>query len=287
MAAIISMRDVSLGFGENLASSWAPPRGLSSPLSHERHAPVLTGLDLTVAAGEILVLVGPSGVGKSTLLRAIAGLIKPLGGSITWHQSAGEKQARFGFVFQEARLLPWRRVIDNVAIGLEHRPTGSPRLAKSERLARAQAALALVGLADYGQRWPYQLSGGQKQRVGIARALAIAPQVLLMDEPFAALDEVTRAGLQDELVSLFSKTGKTIIFVTHDLDEAAFLGDRIAVLGLGKSDGAGASSASGRLIRLMTNPHPRRRPVVDENLPSARQNTAQQLAAALQANYEI
>ena len=267
MAAIISLRDVSLGFGGN--------------------APILTGFNLTLSAGEILVVVGPSGVGKSTLLRAIAGLIKPLSGSIAWHQGTGEKQARFGFVFQEARLLPWRRVIDNVAFGLEHRPTGSPRLAKSERLARAQAALALVGLTDYGQRWPYQLSGGQKQRVGIARALAIAPQVLLMDEPFAALDKVTRAGLQDELVSLFSKTGKTIIFVTHDLEEAAFLGDRIAVLGLSKSSEGTSSSETGRLIRLMTNPHPRRRPVVEDNISPNRHSTAQQLAAALQENYEI
>ena len=147
-------------------------------------------------------------------------------------------------VFQDARLLPWRRVVANVAFGLE----GSG-LSKLQRLAKAQEMLDLVGLGEYGQRWPHQLSGGQRQRVAIARALAVDPDVLLMDEPFSALDSFTREGLQDELQRIQAATGKTILFVTHDIDEAVTLADRVVVLavkpgpGRGRHDDRRAASA--------------------------------------------
>jgi NitT/TauT family transport system ATP-binding protein len=149
-------------------------------------------------------------------------------------------------VFQDARLLPWRRVIANVAFGLE----GSG-LSRAQRRAKAEEMLTLVGLADYGHRWPHQLSGGQRQRVAIARALAVDPDVLLMDEPFSALDSFTREGLQDELQRIQAATGKTILFVTHDIDEAVTLADRVVVL----------AGSPGRVAAEMavTVPRPRRR----------------------------
>ena len=128
-------------------------------------------------------------------------------------------------VFQDARLLPWRRVVDNVAFGLEGRG-----LSRAERRRKAAEMLALVGLADLAGRWPHQLSGGQRQRVAIARALAVDPDVLLMDEPFSALDSFTREGLQDEMQRIQATTGKTVLFVTHDIDEAVTLADRVVVL---------------------------------------------------------
>jgi NitT/TauT family transport system ATP-binding protein len=129
-------------------------------------------------------------------------------------------------VFQEPRLLPWRSVVGNVALGLEGLGLG-----RAEQENRARAALALVGLADYAPRWPHALSGGQRQRVGIARALAVEPDLLLMDEPFGALDAITRESLQDELLRIWQKTGKSILFVTHDIEEATYLGDRVLLLG--------------------------------------------------------
>ena len=156
----------------------------------------------------------------------LIGLAEPSAGTRARSQRrAPSCRTPMALVFQDARLLPWRRVIANVAFGLE----GSG-LSKAERLAKAQAMLDLVGLGDLGQRWPHQLSGGQRQRVAIARALAVDPDVLLMDEPFSALDSFTREGLQDELQRIQAATGKTILFVTHDIDEAVTLADRVVVL---------------------------------------------------------
>ncbi|POR40640.1 ABC transporter ATP-binding protein [Methylobacterium sp. V23] len=220
--------------------------GLS--LAYERagtRTVILQDLDLDVARGEFLVIVGESGVGKSTVLRVLIGLAEPSAGTVRL-QARPDCRTPMALVFQDARLLPWRRVIANVAFGLEGRG-----LSKAERLAKAQAMLDLVGLGDLGQRWPHQLSGGQRQRVAIARALAVDPDVLLMDEPFSALDSFTREGLQDELQRIQAATGKTILFVTHDIDEAVTLADRVVVL----------AGSPGRLAAEMpvTVPRPRRR----------------------------
>lgn len=185
---------------------------------------ILDRLDLTVARGEFLAIVGASGVGKSTLLRVLAGLAKPSAGAARIHARDPNKRA-VALVFQDARLLPWRRVISNVAFGLERLG-----LSRAERLARAQAMLDLVGLGALARRWPHQLSGGQRQRVSLARALAVEPDILLMDEPFSALDAITRETLQDEILRIWRATGKTILFVTHDIDEATYLADRVVVL---------------------------------------------------------
>jgi NitT/TauT family transport system ATP-binding protein len=185
---------------------------------------VLHNLNLDVAPGEFLALVGASGVGKSTLLRVLMGLAQPTAGEVHVRPDPNADRP-MALVFQDSRLLPWRRVISNVAFGLE-----KTSLDKPARLARAMEALKLVGLADLADRWPWQLSGGQRQRVSLARALAVRPSILLMDEPFSALDVGTRENLQDELIRIREKTGKTIIFVTHDIDEAVYLADRIVAL---------------------------------------------------------
>lgn len=190
------------------------------------HTIVLQNLDLEVAHGDFVALVGQSGVGKSTLLRVIAGLAPAAHGEVHVEPLKEPESRQIGLVFQDPRLLPWRRVLGNVEYGLEG-------LVKSrkERDRRAKMALELVGLADYADRWPHQLSGGQKQRVGLARALAVRPALLLMDEPFGALDPATRHGLQDQLLAIWQATGTSIIFVTHDIDEATYLADRVIVLG--------------------------------------------------------
>ncbi len=206
---------------------------------------VLQNLNLVIPDGEFLAIVGPSGVGKSTLLRVLAGLAKPGTGSAHLPAPAPGRQS-VALVFQDARLLPWRRVIANVAFGLERLG-----LKRADRLAKAQAMLDLVGLGDLATRWPHQLSGGQRQRVALARALAVEPDILLMDEPFSALDAVSREGLQDELVRIWQTTGKTILFVTHDIAEAAHVASRIIMLG----------GTPGRVVaeRLAGEPHPRLR----------------------------
>lgn len=188
--------------------------------------PILAGLDLTLERGQFTAVVGASGAGKSTLLRLVAGLMQPLAGTIRRNIEAAPDRRPVATVFQEARLMPWRSVAGNVALGLEG--LGLPA---AERRRRAESALDLVGLGEFGARWPYQLSGGQRQRVGIARALAVAPELLLMDEPFSALDAITRQTLQDELLRIWQATGTTILFVTHDIDEATYLADRVLLLG--------------------------------------------------------
>ena len=187
---------------------------------------IVENLNLTVEAGEFLAIVGESGVGKSTILRIIAGLIEPQAGIVEIAGDPDRTRRRRAMVFQDSRLMPWRRVERNVALGLE-----GLSLSREEAARRVENVLALTGLADFGHRWPHQLSGGQAQRVGIARALAVEPDILLMDEPFGAVDAMTRKHLQTELIRIWQASGKAVIFVTHDIEEAAFLADRVIVLG--------------------------------------------------------
>jgi NitT/TauT family transport system ATP-binding protein len=190
---------------------------------------VLDGLDLHVAAGEFLTILGPSGCGKSTLLRVVADLLPPLVGSIMVLGTTPEQARRrrdVGFVFQDATLLPWRTVRQNVLLPLQVGPGDADRPVH----ATADELLSLVGLAGLADRYPHELSGGQRQRVAIARALLGQPRILLMDEPFGALDEITRDRLNDELAALWRRTGVTILFVTHSIMEAAYLGQRVLVL---------------------------------------------------------
>lgn len=191
----------------------------------ETPQPVIADLSLKVEAGEFVTLVGSSGVGKSTLLRAVDELIPVQAGQVQFGSETAQTRRERAFVFQDARLLPWRKVLGNVSYGLE-----TLQLSRQESLRRAREALALVGLSDYAERYPHQLSGGQRQRVGIARALATEPKLLLMDEPFGALDAITRRELQDELVRIWQQTGAAILFVTHDMEEAVFLSDRVLLL---------------------------------------------------------
>ncbi|MFE9788741.1 ABC transporter ATP-binding protein [Nocardia salmonicida] len=183
-------------------------------------------ISIEVGAGEFLVLVGPSGSGKSTLLDLLGGLSKPSSGQILLDGApiTGPGLDR-GVVFQQYALLPWRTARANIQFGLE-----AKGIARKERKAIAEHYLELVGLAGFGDRYPHELSGGMKQRVAIARSLAFDPEVLLMDEPFAALDAQTRESLQDELLRIWRTTGKTILFITHGIDEAVYLGQRVAVL---------------------------------------------------------
>jgi NitT/TauT family transport system ATP-binding protein len=188
----------------------------------------LSEVGLEVADGEFVSLIGPSGCGKSTLLRLIADLIPPSTGTVTVAgQTAGQarKQQAYGIAFQQAALFEWRTVLRNVELPLELRG-----LARAERRARAQEMLALVGLAEFAGHYPAQLSGGMQQRVAIARALAVQPPLLLMDEPFGALDEMTRERLQSELLAICATTATSTVFVTHSISEAVFLSDRVVVM---------------------------------------------------------
>lgn len=188
----------------------------------------LKDASLAVAPGEFISLIGPSGCGKTTLLRLLADLIKPTSGSIQVGGKSPEearKSRAYGYVFQAPTLMEWRTVIANVMLPLEI--MGFPA---AERKARAEAMLALVGLEKFARHYPWQLSGGMQQRVSIARALAFDPQLLFMDEPFGALDEITREKLNLELLRLWRDTGKTIIFVTHSIPEAVFLSTRVVVM---------------------------------------------------------
>jgi sulfonate transport system ATP-binding protein len=177
-----------------------------------------------IRPGEIVAIIGGSGCGKSTLLRAIAGLDRASTGTVTLDDTAiTSPHEKIGIIFQEPRLLPWLSVADNVGFGLE----GRPRAERRERVARA---LARVGLADKADNWPRELSGGQAQRVAIARALVPRPAVLLLDEPFSALDAFTRTDLQDHLLKLWAEEKPTLVLVTHDVEEAIVLADRILVM---------------------------------------------------------
>jgi NitT/TauT family transport system ATP-binding protein len=189
----------------------------------------LQGFDLEVRAGELLVVVGPSGCGKSTFLNFVGGLDHPSDGELLLdgRPISGPGLDR-GFVFQQYALFPWRTALANVEFGLE-----AKGLPKRERAAIAREHLALVGLSAFADRYPYQLSGGMKQRVALARSLAYEPDVLLMDEPFAALDAQTRETLQRQLLRIWAETRTTVVFITHSIDEAVLLGQRVAVMTAG------------------------------------------------------
>ncbi len=185
---------------------------------------ILSGIDLTIRKGEFVTLIGHSGCGKSTLLNLVAGLLKPSAGVLILaeREIAGPGPDR-GVVFQNHSLLPWLTCSENVYLAVE-------RVFSDRRRERTRAALELVGLSHAANKYPHQISGGMKQRVGIARALAMEPKVLLLDEPFGALDALTRATLQDELMRIVARTGSTVLMVTHDVDEAVLLSDRVVMM---------------------------------------------------------
>ena len=186
---------------------------------------VLQDINLTVNEEEFVALVGPSGCGKSTLLNIASGLLEPTSGTVKFTEVEAGYEPRMSIVFQETGLFPWRNVHDNIAFGLE--TAGMPI---NEREERIKHYIELVGLKGFEKSFPHQLSGGMRQRVGIARALAIEPDLLLMDEPFSALDAQTRTIMQEELVTLWEKTRLTTLYVTHNIQEAVMLADRVVLL---------------------------------------------------------
>jgi NitT/TauT family transport system ATP-binding protein len=194
--------------------------------SKKKEFTALENINIHVEKGEFLAIVGPSGCGKTTLLRMMAGLETPTDGEVTENGKPVEGPSiNRGFVFQQYSLFPWRTVLDNVVFGPEVRG-----IEKEERYKMADEYIKIVGLSSFRDNYPHELSGGMKQRVAIARALVNDPKTLLMDEPFGALDVQTRHNLQEELVRIWEKESKTIVFVTHNVDEAVFLADRVVVL---------------------------------------------------------
>jgi NitT/TauT family transport system ATP-binding protein len=228
----ICVRDVSHQFGE---------------AGQTRHVQALKNTSLDVVRGELLCLIGPSGCGKSTLLSVIGGLTTPTTGTVT----VGAKPVRapmprdLAYVFQESALFPWNTVFENIVLGMKFQG-----VAKAERRERARRALEAVGLEDFAEHFPGQLSGGMRQRAALARALSLETDILLMDEPFGALDEQTRMVLGEDLSVLLSRSRKTIVFVTHSLGEAVFLADRVAVF----------SARPGMIKEIISvdEPHPRK-----------------------------
>ncbi|MEQ3626336.1 MAG: ABC transporter ATP-binding protein [Celeribacter sp.] len=209
----------------------------------------LSNIDLTIERGEFVSFIGPSGCGKTTFLRCVAALETPTGGSLTVNGLSPEaaRQARsYGYVFQAAGLYPWRTIAGNVRLPLEI--MGFPRAEMTERVARV---LDLVELTGFGQKFPWQLSGGMQQRASIARALAFDADILLMDEPFGALDEIVRDHLNEQLLALWARTDKTIGFVTHSIPEAVYLSTKIVVM----------SPRPGRIADIIDSPLPRERPL--------------------------
>lgn len=204
--------------------------------------PVLKDINLTVNEEEFVALVGPSGCGKSTLLNITAGLLAPTEGSVRFTHLPENHIPRTGIVFQETGLFPWRSVYDNIAFGLE--AAGVPKDEQKERISHY---ISLVGLNGFEKALPHHLSGGMRQRVGIARALVINPDLLLMDEPFSALDAQTRTIMQEELVTLWDKTRLSTLYVTHNIQEAVMLADRVVLL----------SRRPGKINRILTIAIPR------------------------------
>ena len=210
----------------------------------------LKNISLDIREGEFISLLGPSGCGKTTLLRIIADLLQPTSGNVEIHGLTPREirlQKRYGMVFQTPVLYDWRTVRRNICLPMEC--IGIPQ---KERTARIDKMLELVGLENFGYKYPFELSGGMQQRVGIARALALDPEILLMDEPFSALDEFTREKLNEDVLNIWQKTKKTVIFVTHNIPESVFLSDRVVVL----------------------SPHPGRlSAIIDIDLPRPRKNS--------------
>jgi NitT/TauT family transport system ATP-binding protein len=231
-----------------MAQSVLEATGLEMEYVHPRTGRsvlAVENLNITVEPQEFVTIVGPSGCGKSTFLKIANGLLTPTAGRITIH---GEDVARAprnrGAVFQDASLLPWFSVLHNAAYGLQ-----CQGVSKEEAMQRALPVLQMVGLEGFEENYPHELSGGMQQRVNVARALAVDPEILLMDEPFAALDAQTRELMQQELLEIWAKSNKTVLFVTHQIDEAVYLSDRVLVM----------SARPGRLIADITVDIPRPR----------------------------
>jgi len=209
----------------------------------------LKDVNLTITKGEFVSFIGPSGCGKTTFLRCIAALERPTGGSLTVNGMTADQARRaraYGYVFQAAGLYPWRTIAGNVKLPLE-----IMGFSKADQEERVRKVLELVELSGFGNKFPWQLSGGMQQRASIARALAFDADILLMDEPFGALDEIVRDRLNEELLSLWARTGKTICFVTHSIPEAVYLSTKIVVM----------SPRPGRITDIIDSPLPRERPL--------------------------
>jgi NitT/TauT family transport system ATP-binding protein len=257
------------------AAEWAVEARNLSLVFPTADAPVtaLAEVDLTIARGEFVSFIGPSGCGKTTLMRVIADLEQATSGQMLVNgMSPGEarQQRAYGYVFQAAALYPWRNVLKNVMLPLE-----IMGLAPSEQLERARKQLANVGLEGFERKFAWQLSGGMQQRVSIARALAIEPELLLMDEPFGALDEITRDHLNEQLLRLWERTGKTVIFVTHSISEAVFLSGRIVVM----------SPRPGRIIEVIDNTLPAQGRTLDARESPAFAEVAHRVRVALRAGH--
>jgi NitT/TauT family transport system ATP-binding protein len=219
----------------NLASARAPhilARGVALDFAHSgQRQRVLADIDLAIPKGSFVSLIGPSGCGKSTLLKIIAGLLRPAEGEVTVAGLAPQEAARqrmIGLVFQDATLLPWKNALENAAF---LQMSGENAASRDPAMTRAREMLRLVGLEGVEAKRPRQLSGGMQQRVAIARALTLDPEVLLMDEPFGALDAITREEMRQCLLDIWERTGKTVVLVTHSIDEAVFLSREVHVLG--------------------------------------------------------
>jgi NitT/TauT family transport system ATP-binding protein len=238
----------------------------------DRPVTALSDIDMTIRRGDFVSLIGPSGCGKTTLMRVVADLVKPTSGTILVNGGTPE-QARldrsYGYVFQAPALLPWRTIQRNIMLPLE-----IMGLSRAERQERVAHYLDLVGLKGFERKFPWQLSGGMQQRVSIARAMAFEPDLLLMDEPFGALDEITRDNLNVHLLRLWAKTGITVIFVTHSIPEAVFLSSRIVVM----------SPRPGRILEVIESDLPRDRGLDDRETPEFLQ-IAHRVRIALRAGH--